>query len=108
MFQNNVMKGTSKKQFGYNSPLTNKQLADAIYNASGETDIIDGSDNNTTYAELIKACMNMVNKNTDDTKKQLKAYILAMELITNEKCNLTRTVTKAEAAVILKDFIDIM
>lgn len=108
MFQNNVMKGTSKKQFGYNSPLTNKQLADAIYNASGETDILDGSDNNTTYAELIKACMNMVNKNTDDTRKQLKAYILAMELITNEKCNLTRTVTRAEAAVILKDFIDIM
>lgn len=108
MFQNNVMKGASKKQFGYNSPLTNKQLADAIYNASGETDILDGSDNNTTYAELIKACMNMVSKNTDDTRKQLKAYILAMELIANEKCDLTRNVTRAEAAVILKDFIDIM
>ncbi len=108
MFQNGIMDGISKTEFGYNASLTNKQLADAIYNASGKTDILDGSDKNTTYAELIKACMNMVNKNTDDTRTQLKAYILAMELITNEKCNLTRSVTRAEAAVILKDFIDIM
>ena len=108
MFQNGIMNGISKTEFGYNTPLTKKQLADAIYNASGETDILDSSNKNVTYVEFIKSCMNMVNKSTDDTRKQLKSHILAMELIANEKCNLTRTVTRAEAAFILKDFIDIM
>ena len=108
MYQNSIMSGVSKTEFGFNSPLTKKQLADAIYNASGETDILDSSNKNVTYVEFIKSCMNMVNRTTDDTRKQLKSHILAMELIANEKCNLTRTVTRAEAAVILKDFIDIM
>ena len=108
MYQNNIMSGTSRTKFDYNKPLTKKQLADAIYNASGETDILDSSNKNVTYVEFIKSCMNMVNRTTDDTRKQLKSHILAMELIANEKCNLTRTVTRAEAAVILKDFIDIM
>ena len=108
MFQNGIMNGISKTEFGYNTPLTKKQLADAIYNVSGETDILDSSNKNATYVELVKSCMNMVNRTTDDTRKQLKSHILAMELIANEKCNLTRTVTRAEAAVILKDFIDIM
>ena len=96
------------KALGYNVKALEKQLADAIYNVSGKTDIIDSSNKNATYVELVKSCMSMVNKGTDDTRKQLKSHILAMELIANEKCNLTRTVTRAEASVILKDFIDIM
>lgn len=107
MFQHNYMAGVSKTEFGYSSPLTKKQLSDTIYNVSGIKDIVDSSDKNATYIETVKSCMNMVKMSTSDTRKQLKAYILAMELITAEKSNLNKTITRAEAAVILKDFIDI-
>ena len=109
MFQHGIMKGASKSKFGYDAPMTNKQLADAIYNISGLKDIVDASNENASFLDTVSALHKMVIMSAKDPRKQIKATALTMELISCEnKCTLNRTVTRAEAAVIIKDYIDIM
>ena len=109
MFQHGIMKGSSESVFGYNQPMTMKQLADTTYNISGIKDIVEASDENSSYKDVVSASYKMVVKSTKDPQKQLKATILTMELV-SYKCqkDLNKEITKAEAAVIIKDYIDIM
>ncbi len=109
MFQHGIMKGSSKSKFGYNQPMTMKLLADATYNVSGVKDIVETSNDNSSYKDVVFASYKMVVKSTKDPQKQLKATILTMELVSC-KCqkDLNKEITRAEAAVILKEYIDIM
>jgi hypothetical protein len=109
MFQHNIMDGISRTKFGYNEPITMKQLADATYNVSGVKDIVENSDDNATYLDVVSAAYKMVVIGNKDPRQQIKATALTMEMISNvNKCSLKKSITRAEAAVILKDYIDIM
>ena len=109
MFQHRIMNGLSKSEFGYDKPLTMKQLADATYNVSGVKDIVEASNENSNYKDVVSASYKMVVKSTKNPQKQLKATILTMELISGKcKNDLNKEITKAEAAVILKEYIDII
>ena len=109
MFQNDIMAGISKIKFGYNEPITMKQLADATYNVSGVKDIVESSDDNATYLDVVSAAYKMVVIGNKDPRQQIKATALTMEMISGvNKCSLKKSITRAEAAVILKDYIDIM
>ncbi len=109
MFQHGIMKGTSKSKFGYDAPITMKQLADATYKVSGVKDIVESSNDDASYLDVVSAAYKMVVIGNKDPKQQIKATALTMEMISSvKKCSLNKSITRAEAAVILKDYIDIM
>lgn len=109
MFQHNIMNGISATKFGYDNPITKKQLADATYKVSGAKDIVESTNDNASYMDVVSAAYKMVVIGNKDARKQIKATALTMELISNaNRCNLKKTITRAEAAVIIKDYIDIM
>ena len=111
MFQNGIMAGISETEFGYSMPLTKGQLADAAYNATGVDGIVDASDAdaNASYVQTVVASFNIVRNSETTFTRQIKALILAMKKIYGGGIlNLGRSVTRAEAAVIIKDFLDIL
>lgn len=109
MFQHGIMKGSSKSKFGYDRPMTMKQLDDAVYTVSGIKGIVEATNDNASYMDVVSAAHKMVVKSSKDVNTLLKATILTTELVSC-KCqkDLNKEITRAEAAVILKDYIDIM
>lgn len=111
MYQNGIMQGISATEFGFDMPLTNSQLSDAIYNVCGETDIVDTSDPDAdaSFIKTVISAFKMIKASRADISQQVKAIILAIQLVLSESIfNLNRTLTRAEAAVILKSFIEII
>lgn len=111
MFQNGIMEGVSETEFGYSMPLTKGQLADAVYNFTGVEGLVDASDADAkaSYIQTVIASFKLVNNSDAVFTRVIKALILALQsVVSNGIFNMSREVTRAEAAVILKDFIDIL
>ena len=109
LYQNGIMNGISETEFGYASNLTKGQLAETIYNACG-ADIVSVSDAaaDATLVETAIAGFNMV-KNTGNFLGTIKGLIATLKLVFgNGMSNMTRTLTRAEAAVIIRDYIDMI
>ena len=110
MYQNNIMSGISETEFGYAMPITKGQLAEAVFNVCG-VDVVDVSDpdSQATLVETAIACFNMVKNSNTDIIRNLKALIATLKLILGGGMqNMSRTLTRAEAAVVIKDYIDIL
>ena len=109
LYQNGIMNGISETEFGYALNLTKGQLAETIYNACG-ADIVSVSDAaaDATLVETAIAGFNMV-KNTGNFLGTIKGLIATLKLVFgNGMSNMTRTLTRAEAAVIIRDYIDMI
>ena len=109
LYQNGIMNGISETEFGYAANLTKGQLAETIYNACG-ADIVSVTDAaaDATLVETAIACFNMV-KNTGNFLGTIKGLIATLKLVFGSgMSNMTRTLTRAEAAVIIKDYIDMI
>ncbi len=111
LYQKGIMNGTSETEFGYDMLLTKGQLAETVFNACG-AEIVDASDpdENATLIDTALACFNMVKNNSGNNFLcNLKALITTLKLVFNGGVsNIRRTLTRAEAAVIIKDYIDIL
>ena len=109
LYQNDIMNGISDTEFGYALNLTKGQLAETIYNACG-ADIVSVSDAaaDATFVETVIAGFNMV-KNTGNFLGTIKGLIATLKLVFGSgMSNMTRTLTRAEAAVIIKDYVDMI
>ena len=109
LYQNGIMNGISDTEFGYALNLTKGQLAETIYNACG-ADIVSVSDAaaDATFVETVIAGFNMV-KNTGNFLGTIKGLIATLKLVFGSgMSNMTRTLTRAEAAVIIKDYVDMI
>lgn len=110
LYQNGIMNGISETEFGYDAALTKGQLAETIYNACG-AEIVDAADAdaNATLVETAVAGFNMVKNSSSDFLRNIKALIMTLKLVFGGGINNAgRAVTRAEAAVIIKDYIDIL
>lgn len=111
LHQNNIMNGISETEFGYDALLTKGQLAETMLNACG-VEVVNASepDANATVLDTAIACFNMVkNSSNSNFLCNIKALIATLKLIFNSGIsNASRTLTRAEAAVIIKDYIDIL
>ena len=111
MFQHEIMAGISETEFGYSMPLTKGQLADAVYNFTGVEGLVDAKDADAkaSYIQTVIASFKLVNNSNAAFTRVIKALILALKTIYgNGIFNINREVTRAEAAVIFKSFIDIL
>lgn len=111
MYQNGIMQGVSDTEFGLDMPLTKGQLSDAIYAVCGAEDIVDASDPDADakFLETVISAFKMVVNSGATFQQYIKALFTAIRLIFAEGIfNLNRTLTRAEAAVMLKGFIDII
>lgn len=111
MFQNEIMAGVSETEFGADLPVTKGQLADAVFNVCGTSKNVDASDadKNAGYVEVVSSAFNMVNNSESGFMSVFKALVLTIKMLFGEGLqNLSRTVTRAEAANILKTFIDLI
>lgn len=111
MYQNGFMHGLTETCFGFDAPFTKGQLADTVYNVTGASDIFntDEPDAETSLIETVRVSFSMIQSKGLDFQQYLKAIILTLNLImSNNVLNLNRSLTRAEAAVIIKGFIDII
>ena len=110
MFQNDIMAGVTETEFGADMPITKGQLADAVFNVCGTSKTVDAedADKNAGYIEVVSSAFNMVS-NSNSPLGVFKALILSIKMIFGEKLqNINRAVTRAEAANILKNYIDLI
>lgn len=107
MCQNGYMQGLTETKFGYSSSLTKAQLTDMVYNISGKADAVDSSDDAAGYIETVMAAFSAIDDGLS-FRQYIKAIVLVINLIADRGIfNLSKDVTRAEAAVIFKEFIDI-
>lgn len=110
LYQNGIMNGISATEFGYDALLTKGQLAETIYNACGEN-IVSASDPdaNATLIDVASASYKLVSNSSSDFIRNIKALFKTIKLLLSGGIkNMSRTVTRAEAAAIIKDYIDIL
>ncbi|MBQ8228109.1 MAG: S-layer homology domain-containing protein [Clostridia bacterium] len=108
LYQNNIMQGVSENEFAPDSLLTNKQLYDIILNICGVADDVSDPDAEANLIGMVSSLFKIV-VTTSDVTKIIKALSLTINIVINEGIlNLSRSVTRAEAAVIIKDFVDII
>ena len=111
MFQTGIMSGLSETEFGYSKPLTKGQIAEATYNFTGVEGLVDVKDPDAkaSYSQTVIASFKMVSNSDAAFTRVIKALMLAVKMIVNNGLlNVNRAVTRAEAAVIIKTFIDLL
>ena len=111
MLQNGIIPGLSATEFGYNKPLTKGQIAEATYNFTGVEGLVDVKDPDAkaSYTQAVIASYKMVSNSGASFTRVIKALMLAIKMIVNNGLlNVNRSVTRAEAAVIIKTFIDLL
>ena len=111
MFQNAIMAGITETEFCADMPITKGQLADAVFNVCGTSKTVDetSAGKNASYIEVVSSAFNMVNNSEAGFMSVFKALVLTIKMLFGEGLqNPTRTVTRAEAANILKTFIDLI
>lgn len=110
LYQNGIMNGISETEFGCDAALTKGQLAETIYSACG-AELVDATnaDANATLVDTAIAGFKMVQNSGADFLRNIKALIMTLKLVLGGGINNAgRSVTRAEAAVIIKDYIDIL
>jgi hypothetical protein len=96
------MNGVSETEFAPDENLTNAQLSAAINKIAGIENAA-GTDGDAKRGDLAKILWSM---KSDDFMKSLKTVIFVLKtLINNGKFNFGATLTRAEAAEILCDYI---
>ncbi len=110
MFQNGIMAGVSETEFGAAQPMTKGQLADVVFNVIGTENTLSDEDaaKNASLFEIAKAGFNMVSGSDAGFTGVIKGLVMTIKLIFGSLQNMNATVTRAEAAVILKDYIDLI
>ncbi len=107
LWANGIMNGISDTEFGYGQLLTKGQLAETINNACGSELMDASSDKNASLLDTAIAAFRMV-ANSGNFISIINALFSTFKLLMNEGINnIGRTVTRAEAAVIIKDYMDI-
>lgn len=97
-----IMNGVSETEFAPNENLTNAQLSAAINKIAGIENAV-GTDGDAKRGDLAKILWSM---KSDDFMKSLKTVIFVLKtLINNGKFDFGATLTRAEAAEILCDYI---
>ena len=105
MYQNGIMAGVSDTAFAPDEALTGNQLSDILYNITGER-LIEGSDSSVSRFALAKAALKAASAQDFDFTRYLKALFLAIDIIFDGGITgLSGTVTRAEAAVIIKKLV---
>lgn len=107
MYQNDIMNGISETEFAPDKNLTKSQLADALYKISGSSDIIDVTDGNASVSkiDMALAIMRTTSAGEFSLVKLVKTLSLALSIIFDG--NISGSVTRAECAEILNDYMSL-
>lgn len=110
MFQNNLMAGVSETEFGAAQPITKGQLADVVFNVTGAENTLSEADaaKNASLFEVAKTGFNMIADSGAGFTSVIKGLVMTIKLIFGSLQNIGATATRAEAAVILKGYIDLL
>lgn len=110
MFQNNIMAGISETEFGAAQPITKGQLADVVFNVTGAENTLSEADaaKNASLFEVAKTGFNMIADSGAGFTSVIKGLVMTIKLIFGSLQNIGATATRAEAAVILKGYIDLL
>lgn len=110
LYQNGIMNGISETEFGYDMPITKGQLNETVYNACGANVVnVSEPDANATLLDVAMASYKLVSNSSSDFIRNVKALFATIKLLLDGGLkNMTRTVTRAEAATIIKDYIDML
>ena len=105
MWANNIMDGVSETEFAPDAALTKGALENALANLAG-TEATSTDDTKARRSDVIKA---VLRADEDATfMEKLKAFGFAIKcFINNFKFNFLSEITRAEAAVILYDYINL-
>lgn len=107
LWANGIMNGISDTEFGYDKLLTKGQLAETVNNACGAELMDASSDKNATLFDTAIASFRIV-ANSGDFMRIIKALVSVLKLVFGSgDANINRTITRAEAAVMIKNYIDI-
>lgn len=110
MYQNGIMDGIDKNEFAPDEKLTKAQLADALYKISGSSDIIDDADSDASVskADIALAIIRAAGAGEFNLTKLIKTLSLALSVIFDGNgIDVVGSITRAECAVILKEYMDI-
>ena len=110
MFQNDIMAGVSETEFGAAQPITKGQLADALFNVCGTENTLSEADaaKNAGLFDVAKTGFNMVSNSGAGFISILEALVLTIKTVFGSLKNMNATVTRGEAAVMLKTYIDMI
>lgn len=110
MFQNNIMAGISETEFGAAQPITKGQLADVVFNVTGAENTLSEADaaKNASLFEVAKTGFNMVADSGAGFTSVIKGLVKTVKLVFGSLQNIGASVTRAEAATILKGYIDLL
>lgn len=110
MFQNNIMAGVSETEFGAAQPITKGQLADVVFNVTGAENTLSEADaaKNASLFEVAKTGFNMVADSGAGFTSVIKGLVMTVKLVFGSLQNMGASVTRAEAATILKGYIDLL
>ena len=105
MWLNNIIEGVTETEFAPNKALTKGDLENALAKLAGE-EATSTDDAKAKRIDVIKAVMNADEDATFMTKLKAFAYAVSC-FINNFKFNFLSEITRAEAAVILYDYINL-
>ena len=99
-----IMTGVTETEFAPEANLTKAQLSDAVFNMAGIENVA-GTDGDAKRVDVVKALWSA--KSTDFIKSIKTLGFVLKTLVNGGKFNFNSTLTRAEAAAIIYDFINL-
>ena len=104
LYKKGIMDGVSETEFAPEGKFTKAQLSSAVSKITGAS--AEGNEDTVKRLDMVKALWNATFEGKSDFNKTVKTIVFALKMLINGgKFDVTADVTRAEAAVILADYI---